>query len=101
MQADFVANRDATVELYGGKKRSAGGRDKIAPWAHPGIDFDGTADRADSGLVSKNEKGHKDYDTALDTRVRVSVEDLFDKGMEDPNDTERPTKEKESEEHDE
>jgi hypothetical protein len=79
--AEFADNRDASVRLYGGRKRTAGGKDKIAPWQNPGVDFDGTADRADSGLASKIEKGNKDFDTGIDTRVRVSIEDLFDKGL--------------------
>jgi hypothetical protein len=97
-QTEFADNRDASIRLYGGRKRSAAGRDKIAPWQNPGVDFDGTADRADSGLVSKIEKGNKDFDIGIDTRVRVSIEDLFDKGMDADSDKDNEDKDREESE---
>ena len=93
-QAEFADNRDASIRLYGGRKRTAAGRDKLAPWQNPNIDFDGTGDRADSGLASRIERGNKDFDTGIDTRVRVSIVSFFDKGLDDT-DHDDPVKEEE------
>jgi hypothetical protein len=48
-EIEFTDNRDATIRGYGGRRRTAAGRDKVAPGQDPRryTDFDGTADPSD------------------------------------------------------
>ncbi len=69
-----------TEERIGGRKRSAAGLDRIRPWQNPNVDFDGTADIADSRFASHHEPGDRDLDrTGIDRRVAKKPEDLLNK----------------------
>ncbi len=69
-----------TEKRIGGRKRSAAGLDRIRPWQNPNVDFDGTADIADSRFASHHEPGNRDLDhTGIDRRVAKKPEDLLNK----------------------
>ena len=69
-----------TRDMQGGLRRSAAGRDKVKPWQNPNVDFDGTADIADSRFASHHEPGDRDLDhTSIDRRVAKKPEDLLNK----------------------
>jgi hypothetical protein len=68
-----------TKERIGGRRRSASGRDKVRPSQNPNVDFDESADTADSRLANHYEPGHRDVDLGIDRRVAKKPQDLLDK----------------------
>ncbi len=63
-----------------GRKRSAAGNDKVRPWQNPNVDFDESADAADSRLASHYEPGDRNLDQrSIDRRVAKKPENLLDK----------------------
>jgi hypothetical protein len=78
-ELEIVDGIQQTAKKIGGRKRTAAGRDRIRPWQNPNVDFDGTADIADSRFASHHEPGDRDLDhTGIDRRVARKPEDLLD-----------------------
>lgn len=63
-----------------GRKRLAAGHDKVKPWQNPNLDFDNSADAADSRLANHYEPGDReDLDhRSIDRRVAKKLKDRLD-----------------------
>jgi hypothetical protein len=74
-RADFGNQQE---ELFGGRRRSAAGRDKIAPGQNPCVDYDPTADVMEQDVspeaVAHLEQSLPKFDSAEDADPRVNEE---------------------------